>query len=227
MKKFTLLIATGCLSALALTPLHASPANTGLQEAAVQAAEKRLNTGVFDEEIIVDGPLHMSKRIGKGFAAFSAGDYATAEKQFRRVRKLEKFQANYNTDVLRQFKGVSNMGSVRVDLRFSDQKELEVIAVLYYMEGLSQALQGEIKWAKANFRKAMRFNPKHFDARADYALLEIETGGFDKAAKHLNKLTDAWLGCRDVPAGTCTAIGQRLSHVETAFSQAAAQSTAQ
>lgn len=223
MNKLTLIVAISSLSALALTPLHASPVNSGHQDAGTQTAEKRLNTAVFDEEIIVDGPYHMSKRIGKGFAAFEAGDYAAAEKYFRRVRKFEKFQANYNQDALREFKGNFNLSSFRVDLQTSDLEELKVIAVLHYMEGLSQALQGETEWAKANFRKAMRFNPKHFDARADYALLEIETGGLEKAAKHLEKLTDEWLGCRDNPAGTCEAVGQRLSHVETAYAQAFAK----
>lgn len=223
MKKLKLILAATCLSLLTLVPSHASPANNGDQETSVQATEKRMESAIFDEEIIVDGPLHMSRRIGKGFAAFRAGDYAAAEKHFRRVRNIEKFQANFNNDVLREFVGNTNMSSFRVDLRSSDQQELEVIAILYYMEGLSQALRGEIKWAKTSFRKAMRYNPRHFDARADYALLEIETGGLKKAAKHLEKLTDTWLGCRDVPAGTCEAVGQRLSHVEAAYAQAFAE----
>ena len=222
MKKLALIVALSSLPALTLAPSHASSVNTGYQDTGIEAAEKRLDTA-FDEEIIVDGPLHMSKRIGKGFAAFRAGDYAAAEKHFRRVRNIEKFQANYSNDVLREFVGNTNMSSFRVDLRFSDQQELEVMAILYYMEGLSQALQGETKWAKASFRKAMRFNPRHFDARADYALLEIETGGLKKAAEHLEKLTDTWLNCRDVPEGTCEAISQRLSHVETAYAQAFAE----
>ena len=219
MKKRTFVAALGSLSLMAMSPAQAGSAVSKLQETGVQAPEKRMET-LFDEEIIVDGPLHMSKRIGKGFAAFRAGDYAAAEKYFKRVRKFEDFQANYNSDALREFKGNVNMGSFRVDLRFSDPEELKVMAVLLYMEGLSQAMQGETEWAKASFRKAMRYNPKHFDARADYALLEIETGGLEKAAKHMEKLTDAWLKCRNVPAGTCEAVGQRLSHVEAAYAQA-------
>lgn len=222
MKTLTLIAAMGSLALLAVSPAQAGSALSTPQDTGAQAAEKSLETA-FDEEITVDGPLHMSQRIGKGFDAFRAGDYAAAEKFFKRVRKFEDFQANYNSDALREFKGNVNMGSFRVDLRFTDQEELKVMAILLYMEGLSQALQGETGWAKASFRKAMRYNPKHFDARADYALLEIESGGLKKAAKHMEKLTDAWLKCRNVPAGTCEAVGQRLSHVETAYAQAFAK----
>ncbi len=222
MKTLALIAVIGSLSVLTLSPAHAGSAKSNLQDSGIKAAEKRLNSA-FDEEIIVDGLLHMSKRIGKGFAAFRAGDYAAVEKYFKRVRKFEDFQANYSSDALREFKGNVNMGSFRVDLRFADQEELKVMAILLYMEGLSQALQGETDWAKASFRKAMRYNPKHFDARADYALLEIESGELKKAAKHMEKLTDAWLTCRDKPAGICDAVGQRLSHVETAYAQAFAK----
>lgn len=181
------------------------------------------NDVAVDEEIIVEGKRALVPRLRRGFEAFDAGEFKVAEQYFRGIR-LSEFQrkADNFTDWLNMLSPGENtrMSGKHLDIRSSDPWRRQAYAILYYMEGMAQLAQGETKSARITLKKAIRMDPRHFDARADYALLLIQGSEPKKAEKHIERLDKLFRKCRDVPEGTCAAIEQRLWQVEVAYGKA-------
>lgn len=177
-----------------------------------------------DEEIIIEGQPVLPPRIGKGFEAFAAGDFEAAVRYFHGVRRQEfQKKADNFTDFLQSLSPGQNtqMSHVTMDIRKSDPWRRQAYAILYYMEGMGQWAQGKTEEAANAFYKALDMNPRHFDARAEYALVQIQLGKPKKAEKHIRRLAKDFRKCNVAEdRETCVAIRERLGQVETAYGDA-------
>lgn len=191
-----------------------------------QEAEPKQAEPEVDEEIIIEGQPVMPPRVGKGFEAFAAGDFEAAVRYFHGIRRFEfQRKADNFTDWLNAapnaIRANGRLSGKHLDIRTSDPWRRQAYAILYYMEGMSKWAQGETEGAAIAFRKALEMNPRHFDARADFALAQIEMGKPKKAEKHIRRLAKDFRKC-DVAEDrdTCIAIRQRLGQVEMAYGNA-------
>lgn len=177
-----------------------------------------------DEEIVIQGRRNLGHQIKKGFAAFNAGEFEKAETYFYRVRAKYQLNASITFQFMTDTWNLTSVTGARdVHTAATDRDARKGISVVFYMEGMSQKAQGELMAARKSFKRALNMNPSHFDARADLALVDIELGKTDLAAKHLKRLTRDMNKCE--PEGfyeTCTAIDERLLEVEVAYAQAVA-----
>lgn len=177
-----------------------------------------------EEEIVVEGGRALTLRLNKGFDAFNAGDFAAAEHYFYSVRRNEFLKKADNfTDFLQSLSPTNGglMSHVTMNLRTSSPWRRQAYAILYYMEGMSQLGQDKTKSANRSFRMALEMNPRHFDARADYALTHISLGKAHKAEKHIRRLAKDLRKCAsNEEQDRCTAIKDRLLQVEVAYGKA-------
>lgn len=173
------------------------------------------------EEIVIEGRRNLSRQIKNGFAAFRAGDFKKAESYFYRVRAGYQLQASITFQEFGDMWNFSNLtGGVGVYTTTADQEVRRALSIIQYMEGMSQRAQGELASARRSFKRAIKLNPGHFDARADLSLVEIERGERDNAEKHIRRLAKDLGRCPQRAAETCDAIRDRLWQVEAAYGAA-------
>ncbi len=186
---------------------------------ATLADEKATAETPVDEEIVVQGRRNLSRHIKKGFAAFHDGDFKKAESYFYRVRANHQLRASVTFQIISDLWSVQSLtGAHDVYSTNSDRETKKALAIIHYMEGMSQRAQGENMSARLSFKRALERNPRHFDARADLALVEIENGKPDASVKHIKRLVRDLNKCRDAgQSDVCSAIGERLAQVEQAY----------
>lgn len=172
------------------------------------------------EEIIVQGKPNISKRIKRGFAAFKARDFAASEKYFKRARKLYELEADNTFFFLSDMWNTNNITGARAESNILDVELRKALAIINYMEGMSQLAQGREESARYSFKRAIKLNPNHFDAHADVALIEIKRGKPKKAVKHIKKLVRVFKKCEGEAA--CDGVQERLIHVEQMYGNAVA-----
>ena len=177
------------------------------------------------EEIIVEGDRALPRQVANGFAAFHAGDFEKAADYFNAIR-LQEFRnkADLFAELIRFSPDgfYARPSHASVDFRKSDPWRRQAYAILYYMEGMSKRALGESNSASRSFKLALDMNPKHFDARVDYALVQIELGEPKKAEKHIRRLAKDLRKCdpQKDDGQKCLAIRQRLMQVELAYGDA-------
>lgn len=195
--------------------------------ASAQDAEKSPDTETrVDEEIVVEGKTNFGVKLERGFEAFRAGDFETAAAYFKSVRLQEFRNKSDGFAVALQFMQDGRYPRASygaTNFRKNDIWRRQAYAILYYMEGMSKRGMGEISEASTALLRALDMNPKHFDARADYALVKIELGEPNKAKKHLKRLRKDLRKCdEEKDAAHCMAIQERLQQVEFAYDNAVA-----
>lgn len=208
MRTFVAAFATLMLSVTTL-PLQAQ------QEAEPEAVE-------VDEEIVIQGRRNLGPQVKKGFAAFEAGEFKKAESYFYRVRANYQLHASVTFERFADMWGVSALTGARGIHTGTGAAEVrKALAIIFYMEGMSQRAQGELASARRSFGRALEMNPKHFDARADLSLVEIERGKPAAADKHIERLARDFGKCEEPDdLASCTAIKERLLQVELAYGEA-------
>lgn len=170
------------------------------------------------EEIIVQGKPNISRRVKRGFAAFKARDFAAAEKYFQRARKQYELEAGNTFFFMQDLWNISNVTGARAESTILDVEVRKAIAIINFMEGMSQLAQGHEGSALYSFKRAIKVNPSHFDAHAEVALIQIKHGKAAKAKKHFKKLVRMFNKCRDVE--TCQGVKERLVQVEQVYGRA-------
>lgn len=206
------------------TVVAASFAISGL--VAAQEAEAEQEAPQVDEEIVVEGQRKLPPKVGKGFEAFAAGDFKAAVRYFHSIRRDEfRRKADNFTDWLNMapntIRGNGRMSGKHLDIRTSDPWRRQAYAILYYMEGMSKWAQGETEGAAISFRKALEMNPRHFDARAEFALVQIQLGEPKKAEKHIRRLAKDFRKCDAAEdEELCSVLRERLGQVEIAYGDA-------
>ncbi len=186
-----------------------------------QAATDRIEV---EEEIVVQGRKNLSRQVKRGFEAFHAGEFEKAESYFYRVRAGYQLQASITFQEFADMWSFANLtGATSVYTTTADQEVKKALSIIHYMEGMSQRAQGDVAAARRSFKRAYKINGHHFDARADYALAEIEMGRPQIAVKHVRRLAKELSKCEAaVNSDTCDAIKERLWQVEAAYGQAIA-----
>lgn len=188
----------------------------------VMAAEGVEEQPIEEEEIIIQGRRNLSRQVKNGFAAFRDGNFEKAESYFYRVRAGYMLQSE---GLFAEFSGIGSFGTFsNVGSVYSSTQDHEVrraLAIIMYMEGMSQRGQGRHMSARRSFLNVLRVNPKHFDARADLALIEIERGKAESSVRHIERLARDFGKC-DAKRyeDTCPAIQERLLEVEQAYGRA-------
>lgn len=177
-----------------------------------------------EEEIVVQGRKNLSRQVKRGFEAFRAGNFEQAESYFYRVRAGYQLQASVTFQEFADMWNFANLtGATSVYTTTADQEVRKALSIIHYMEGMSQRAQGDLTAARRSFKRAYKMNGKHFDARADYALAEIELGRPHIAAKHVKRLAKELSECSALAiTDTCADIKERLWQVEAAYGQAVA-----
>lgn len=170
------------------------------------------------EEIIIQGKANISKRVKRGFAAFKAKDFVAAEKYFKRARNKYNLEASNTFFLISDLWNKSNITGSRSESTIQDIEVRKAIAIISYMEGMSQLAQGRESSALSSFKRAIKVNPNHFDAHADAALIQIKNGKPTKAEKHLKKLVRVLKNCNGKEA--CKGVKERLVHVEQEYGKA-------
>ena len=186
-----------------------------------QQVEAQSSTPV-DEEIVIQGRRNLSRHIKKGFAAFRDGDFRQAESYFYRVRAGHQLLASLTFQTLSDAWSVNGFTGARGVYSTNNDREVRgALAIIHYMEGMSQRAQGENMSARLSFKRALERNAKHFDARADLALIEIENGKPEASVKHIKRLAKELKSCEDADrSDICPAIRERLMQVEIAYGDA-------
>jgi len=172
------------------------------------------------EEIEVTGNRILEQlrtRLKEGFTAYMNGDFVEAERQFSSEIKID---GNY---MLRQTENLLHMANLmginRPIIPSLSGEQRVYLGAVYYMRGMSQARQGKTDSAKVSLRKAIKINAKNFDARVDYALLELQSGNHRKAEKQMKKLRKLLKKCKDVTVGECDDLGNRFDALQTVYAQ--------
>lgn len=210
-------LALACVtSVLSLSSLSLQAQDTAVEEDAA------LERAVVQEEIVIEAKRNLGRQVQKGFAAFRAGDYEKAESYFYRVRARHQLQASITFQAFNDMWNVNMPTGARdVHSAASDREVRKALAIIYYMEGMSQQAQGEDMSARRSFLRAINMNPQHFDARADLSLVEIARGKTSAAEKHILRLAKDVQSCDAVDdAGHCAAVQDRLLQVEMAYGNA-------
>lgn len=175
-------------------------------------------------EIVVEAERILNRSLKRGFDAFNAGNFEVARVYFQSVRRDEFRRKGDNfTDWLNGLSPGENnrMSGKHQDIRTSDPWRRQAYAILYYMEGMSELGQGETESASRSFKMALDMNPRHFDARADYALTQISLKKPKKAEKHIKRLAKDLRRCDANDEQTlCVSIKERLLQVEVAYGEA-------
>lgn len=177
---------------------------------------------LVDEEIVIQGRRNLSRHIKKGFAAFQDGDFKRAEDYFYRVRAGHQLLASLTFQTLSDAWSVNGFTGARGVYSTNNDREVRgALAIIHYMEGMSQRAQGENMSARLSFKRALERNAKHFDARADLALVEIENGQPEASVRHIKRLARELEKCETADrSDICPAIRERLLEVEQAYGRA-------
>lgn len=177
-------------------------------------------------EIVVEAERILNRSLKRGFDAFRSGSFEVARAYFQSVRRDEFRRKGDNfTDWLNMapnaIRGNGRMSGKHLAIRTSDPWRQQAYAILYYMEGMSELAQGETASASRSFKMALDMNPRHFDARADYALTQISLEKPKKAEKHIKRLAKDLRKCdANDEQELCASIKQRLQQVEVAYGDA-------
>lgn len=177
-----------------------------------------------EEEIVVQGRKNLSRQVKRGFEAFHAGEFDKAESYFYRVRAGYQLQASVTFQEFADMWNFANLtGATSVYTSTEDHEVRRALSIIFYMEGMSQRAQGDIMAARRSLKRAYKINPTHFDARADYALIEIERGKLQNAKKQVLRLAKELTECdSDKDPQACEGMEERLWQVESAYGRAVA-----
>lgn len=191
----------------------------GISAAApAMSAEEIAEQPIVEEEIIIQGRRNLSRHLKNGFAAFREGNFKKAESYFYRSRVGNAAFASDPDGMLRNLSYATIYGPDRLFSSTQHHEFRRANSIIYYMEGMSQLAQGRHMSARRSFMNALGTNPKHFDARADLALIEIKRGKFEVSATHIKRLAKDFSKCdAERYAEICPAIGERLLEVEQAY----------
>ena len=194
----------------------------GLSFSTVASAQEDTGETVVDEEIVIEGRRNLSRQVEKGFTAFREGRFEEAETYFYRVRAGYQLQASQTFEQFADLWSFANLtGATSVYTTTSDYEVRRALAIVHYMEGMSQRAQGDFMGARRSLKRAISVNPGHFDARADLALIEIERGKAPVTEKHIKRLAKDLNRCdANKVADVCAAINNRLLEVEQAYGRA-------
>lgn len=189
---------------------------------ATAADEGATGRALAEEEIVIEARRNLSRQIKRGFAAFRAGEFKKAESYFYRVRAGHQLNASITFQEFNDMWSINSVtGAREVYTSHGDAEVRKALAIIHYMEGMSQLGQGETMSARLSFKRAVQMNPRHFDARADLALIEIDRGKALKIEKHIKRLAKDLSKCdTERTAETCAALQERLWQVEAAYGRA-------
>lgn len=217
---FRMYLVSFCLSVAVLgAPNNASASSVnGNTLRSINTFQEEPNSE-YDEEIDVTGERLLETLNGflkEGFAAYMAGDFALAEVRFTSVLKQAGNDELLDTQNLKIF-GDDILGANRPIFSYLTLTERQRLSAIYYMRGISQARQGKTDSAKVSMRKSIKTNPKNFDARVDYAMLELQSGNLKRAQKQIKKLRKLVKNCKDETAGHCDDLGNRFDDLEVVY----------
>jgi len=174
-----------------------------------------------EDEIEVTGERILEQlrgRLQEGFTAYMKGDFAVAEKKFSSALKEARNDELLDTQNLKIFAD-DHLNASRPIFSYMSLIERKRLSAVYYMRGISQARQGKTDSAKVSMRKAIKTNAKNFDARVDYALLELQSGNLRKAEKQIKKLRKLLKKCENVTLGHCDDLGNRFAELQVVYTQ--------
>lgn len=185
-------------------------------------AEQIAERPVEEEEIIIQGRSNLSRQVKKGFAAFQNGEFKEAESYFYQVRASYMMQSQGPFGQFNSLSFFANWPGNRGLYSSAQDNEIRrALSIILYMEGMSQRAQGRFMSARRSFQNVLRINPKHFDARADLALIEIERDKVGSSVEHIERLAKDLSKCDPERYGNvCPGIKERLLQVEDAYGQA-------
>lgn len=218
-------LASLCLSAAVLgapaslpaSSVHASSVNASTLRSI--ATFQQTSSIKQEEEIEVTGDQLLAKlrtRLKEGFTAYMNGDFALAEVKFTSALKEARNDELLDTQNLKIF-GDDILGANRPIFSYMTLTDRQRLSAVYYMRGISQARQGKTDSAKVSIRKAIKINPKNFDARVDYALLELQSGKLRKAEKQIKRLRKLMKKCKDESVGHCDDLGNRFADLQIVY----------
>ena len=175
-----------------------------------------------EEEIDVTGERileQMRGRLQEGFTAYMKGDFSVAELKFSSALKESRNDELLDTQNLKIFGDDYLTNADRPLFSYMTPTDRKRLGAVYYMRGISQARQGKTDSAKVSMRKAIKINAKNFDARVDYALLELQSGNVRKAEKQIKKLRKLLKKCKNATVGHCDDLGNRFAELQTVYTQ--------
>ncbi len=172
------------------------------------------SSDVLDEIIVEADPYlkNLKGRLADAFGAFRAGDYVAAEQEFLALK--DTVSRNYLRMAVGSG-GFSIESRIVIDAIHKDE------GIIFYMYGLSLARQSKFEDAMDPLRKAWRINPRHYQARLDYALVSVLADKPRKAKWQLIKVRGRARKCDN----ECPDFAASVARLETLYAEAMERQT--
>lgn len=175
-----------------LKAARAAPPASGAQIMLAEFYYGRKNTDEAKKilaDILAKSPDFFPASFALARIAFEERDFAETERLVEAV--LKKNPAHLDALILKGQNNLANNKTVEALRDFDAALKLSPLSTnALYLAGLAHLQSGDTAGAKSSFSEAIRIQPDFFDPRIALAELEITSGAFQTAIKHLEFLLE-------------------------------------